>query len=153
MTSQAATFGTNKFLAGIGVFIAAFSLFAYIQATPGLADPDAVYHIKMAQLLANGVFRTFPNLPYTLFSKYFTDQHFLYHVLLIPFVSWLDPFAGAKWAQAIFGALTATVFYWVLRRLRVSWPLLFTAALCLSAPFLFRASLIKVPALSILVLM
>ncbi|MBI3626721.1 hypothetical protein HY224_01600, partial [Candidatus Uhrbacteria bacterium] len=79
-------------------FLLAFGLFSYLQATSGVADPDAFYHIKMAQMMAHqGLLTEFPALPYTTFSQNFTDHHLLYHFLLIPFVS-LSPILGAKLA-------------------------------------------------------
>lgn len=136
------------------VFLLAFLLFAYLQNTPGMADPDSFYHIRMAQIIRDqGVPRDFPWLPYTIFSEYFTDHHMLYHIVLIPFVTFLPPVIGAKLSQALFASLTVLTFYWLIKKMNVPFPAFFATVLGITSPFIFRLSLIKVPALSIIVLM
>ncbi len=147
-------FKANAFAQYFLVALGSFLLFAYLQNTPGMADPDSFYHIAMAQLIyEQGVPREFPYLPYTIFNTYFTDHHLLYHLVLIPFVKLLDPIVGAKLAQALMATLTVITFFWLLKRLKVPLSGFFTLILCLTSPFIFRVSLIKVPALSILVLL
>ena len=49
----------------------------------GFGDPDAYYHVAMAELFGKGASGpTFPWLPYTVLGEHFSDQHFLYHGLL-----------------------------------------------------------------------
>lgn len=60
---------------------------------------DGFYHIRMAQMYSEGWFsRSFPWLAHTDFALRFTNHHFLFHLLLAPFV-WLSP-----GDQLLFGA-------------------------------------------------
>lgn len=146
---------TNKPIFGyLAVWLSAFFLFVFLQSGFYLTDPDVYYHVRIAQLIWDeGILKNFPNLPYTIFSQYFTDHHLLYHILISPFTKITDPFVGAKLSQAIFASLTITAFYATARRFKIPFPALFTFALAVTAPFAFRMVLIKVPALSILTLL
>ena len=78
----------NLGLAGLIIFAAFLSLFGYLQAFGGFADPDSYYHVKMAELIAsNGIIKNFPWLPFSILQNNYVDHHFLYHVYLAPFVS------------------------------------------------------------------
>ncbi len=136
------------------IFTIAFLFFAYFQYLPLFADPDSFYHAKMAMLLRDqGWQRTFTALPFTTLAQYFADQHFLYHLLLIPFVTAFPPLIGLKLATILFGALLASTFYWFLRRWGIPWAFLTTAVLLLINPFTFRMNLAKAPSLSLIILL
>ena len=136
------------------VFIIAFSLFTLLQASPTLADPDSFYHIKAAELIRDqGIIKDFPWLQATTLKDNYTDHHFLYHLLLIPFVTIFDRFVGAKIATIFFAALVITFFYWVLRKFEIKYSLFYVLLAISSSPFVFRINLTKVPALSIIVLL
>lgn len=135
------------------LFALVFVLLTVLQNTPYFADPDSFYHLGMAeQIRDHGIVRDFRWLPFTVLARDFADQHFLYHVALIPFVTFLPPIVGIKLATSLFGALFAVVFYALLRRLRVPGASGFTLALFLTNPFLFRMSLAKAPSVSLLFL-
>jgi hypothetical protein len=139
-------------LSYLSLFIISFIIFAYLQYSPTFADPDSFYHTKMALLIKeHGVVRDFPWLQFTVLKDNYTDQHFLYHVLLIPFVSFLNPLIGAKIATILFGSLLIVTFYWLLRTLKVRWTFIFSLILLFINPFTFRISLAKAPAVSILI--
>ena len=128
-------------LSYVVVYAAAFALFLAFQASPYFADPDSFYHAKMALLIRDqGIVHQFPWLNLTTLGQHYTDQHFLYHVLLIPFVTWLPPLIGLKLATVMFGATLATVFYWAARRLGARWPLLFVFLFLATRPLTFRIS-------------
>jgi hypothetical protein len=81
------------------IFLTSFIVFAYLQYSEAFADPDSFYHAKMALLARDqGVIKDFPWLQYTVLVNNYTDQHFLYHVILIPFVTFFDPLVGIKLA-------------------------------------------------------
>lgn len=133
------------------VFTLAFIVFLILQATPFFADPDSFYHAKMALLIRDqGIVRQFPWLQLTTLGQHYTDQHLLYHVLLIPFVTWFPPLVGLKLATVFFGATLFTVIYWMFRQTKVRWPLVFILLLLMIRPFTFRVSLAKAPSTSLI---
>lgn len=140
-------------LSYLAVFTIAFILFLVFQASPYFADPDSFYHAKMALLIRDhGVITDFPWLRLTVLGQQYTDQHFLYHVLLIPFVSIFPPLIGLKLATVFFGATLAMVVYWSMRRLGVRWPFLFVLIFLAVRPLTFRISLAKAPSTSLIFL-
>lgn len=135
------------------VFTVAFIVLFILQASPYFADPDSFYHAKMALLIRDqGIVHQFPWLQLTTLGANYTDQHLLYHVLLIPFVTWFSPLVGLKLATVLFGSAFAVVFYWACRRLGVRWPLLFVLILLAIRPLTFRISLAKAPSTSLILL-
>ncbi|MEK9152043.1 MAG: hypothetical protein AAB692_01625 [Patescibacteria group bacterium] len=136
------------------VFSFALAIAGYIQWTPTFIDPDSFYHVKMAQIIAaHGPVRDFPWLPMTKLAGAFADHHFLYHVILIPFVIFLGPIVGAKTATALMVAAVITVFYALLRAYGVRAPAFFAAVLATTGGFMFRMNLVKTSALSVTVLL
>ena len=128
------------------VLLLALTLFSWLQASPTLPEPDSFYHAKIAQFISQGkILHQFPWLSETSLKDNFVDHHFLYHLLLAPFVKLFDPLVGVKVATVIFTSLTVLLFYWLLKRFAVKWPFLFVMALLSSQPWLFRASLVKAP--------
>lgn len=144
----------NKtWLAYLFIFVFSFCLLLYLQANPSFADPDSFYHVKMAQLIRDhGIVKDFPWLQFTVLKDYYTDQHFLYHVLLIPFVTLLNPIIGAKLATVMLGSLLVILFCRLLNYFKVKLALIFSLILLLITPFTFRISLVKAPSTSILIL-
>lgn len=145
------------------LFILFVGLFAYLQfATPGLPDTDGYYHAKMGWLIRQeGLTPDFPWLPLTILNpEQFYDHHLLYHVYLSLFAT-TDPAVdgglalvrGAKIAAVIPPALAFLAVWWLLRAQRVPFASLWALALfALSNPFLYRLSMIRAQAASLLVL-
>ncbi len=140
-----------------------FALFAAIQfATAGLVGNDGYYHIKMGYLIRQqGLKPAFDVLPYTILkSEAFYDHHLLYHVYLSLFAG-VDPAVdgglgltqGAKVASIMLPALAFLVIWWVLRAQGVRWAAVWALALFLiSEAFLYRMSMPRAQALSLLLL-
>jgi hypothetical protein len=81
------------------------------------------------------------------------DHHFLYHVLLIPF-TYGDLREGAKWASVIFPACTFLAGWLLLRGQRIPYAALWSLGfLVISEAFLYRMSMPRAQALSLLVLL
>ncbi len=138
----------------VSIFTISFVVLLILQAAPVFADPDSFYHAKMAILMRDqGVIRSFPWLNLTVLGEHYTDQHFLYHLILIPFVTWFPPLVGLKLATVVFGAGVITVAYWMMKRLDVRWPFFFALLLLFSRPFSFRMSLAKAPSTSLIILL
>lgn len=143
-----------RWLSFLLIFTISFLVFAYLQYSETFADPDSFYHAKMALLTRDqGVVKDFPWLPFTVLKNNYTDQHFLYHVFLIPFVSFLNPLVGIKLATVFLGSFLTLIFYGLLRKLRVPFAFLFSLLLLLINPFVFRVSLAKAPSISLILLM
>jgi hypothetical protein len=143
-------------LTGALLFAIFVAVLAIVQfATPGLAGNDGYYHIKLAEVMRQqGLTPTFVWLPLTILSAdAFYDHHFLYHVLLIPFTL-MDLTEGAKWASVIFPALTFLTGWTLLRGQRVPFAALWAVGfVAISSAFLYRMSMPRVQALSLLVIL
>ncbi|MBP6942459.1 MAG: hypothetical protein KBB55_00235 [Candidatus Buchananbacteria bacterium] len=137
----------------LGVFVVVWCYLFSLQFSDAVADPDSFYHIKVAMLMAQrGWVLEFPSLPFTIFTNGYVDHHFLYHLWLMPFVSWLPPFVGAKIGHTLLATGFIVLLYHYMRRLTVRWPALYIFALLLSQVFIFRLSLIKAQPLSLILL-
>lgn len=136
------------------LFIVAFSLFSYFQISPTFPDPDSFYHAKMAVLIRDqGIVKNFPWLQFTVLKNSYIDHHFLYHVALVPFVTFLDPLVGIKLATALFAALLILVIYWFLKKFRVRSAIFYCLILLVSSPFIFRINLAKASSVSLIILL
>lgn len=128
------------------VLILALVLFSWLQNSPTLPEPDSFYHAKVAQFLSEGrVLHQLPWLQETELKDNFVDHHFLYHLLLVPFVKFINPLIGVKVATIVFASIAVLLVYWLFKKFAVKWPFLFIIALISSQPWLFRASLVKAP--------
>ncbi len=137
---------------------AAVVLAALQFSTANLIGNDSYFHIRYAEVIRDAGVRGFPPpfpwLPLTILAPdRFADHHMLYHLLLVPF-TFGDLRIGGKLA-ALAGALAfLATFVWFLRREGV--PLLAFAVLALgasSADMLFRLSMTRVQALSLVCLL
>lgn len=136
------------------LFIVAFSLFSYLQISPTFPDPDSFYHAKMAVLTRDqGIVTEFPWLQFTVLKDNYADHHFLYHVVLIPFVTFFDPLVGIKLFTALSAALLILIFYWFLKKFQIRGAFLYSLILLVSSPFVFRINLAKAASLSIIILL
>ncbi|MFA5031130.1 MAG: hypothetical protein WC495_06115 [Patescibacteria group bacterium] len=135
------------------LFVVSFALFVYVSNSPTFADPDSFYHIKIAQDISQGkIIQNFTWLPFTTLAEHYTDQHFLYHVFLAPFVKYLGPFTGGKLATVLIASTLIVVFAWVMKKMEMTYPLLWGFLLMTISPFVFRINLVKAPGFSILIL-
>jgi len=136
------------------VIFFAVGLATAFQALPTFPDPDSFYHAKISMMIPQeGVLRSFPWLQASVLKDSYIDQHYLYHVFLIPFVYLFDPLVGAKFANVILTTALIVLFYWMLRRYQVKFAFLYTFILMVTMPFMFRVNLIKAPAVSIIFLL
>jgi len=133
------------------IFLFSLAWFSFFQAWGSFADPDAFYHAKMAMLLSDqGILRSFPWLDLTSFAHPFTNQHFLFHVLLGPFVRAFGMLYGTQIAAVFFAAVCITAFFLILRGLRIQNAWLWTALLAALPPMIGRLSLGKASPLAIM---
>lgn len=128
-------------------------MFGYFQFSDQLADPDAFYHMRIAQLIyEQGIITDFTWLPYTTLSQHYVDQHLLYHVLMIPFVVTGVPLVGVKVYTVLLAILFLGTFALMLRSFKSPWWLVSTAVLAVCIPFTFRLNLVKATPLALTVL-
>jgi hypothetical protein len=147
---------TLQALAVLGIFT---GLFASVQyATPGLADHDGYYHMRLARLMGEqGLTPDFVWLPLSILNaEAYYDHHLLYHAYLSLFAGSADPadlIAGAKLASVLMPSLAGLAAWWLLRGQGVRWAALWALGLmAVSEAFLYRLSMPRAQAASLLVL-
>lgn len=155
----------RAWLGHLFIFSFAFVVFLYLLVPPGILCPDSFYHTKMALLIKErGLIKDFPWTQFTTYKDLFVDHHFVYHLLLIPFLSIpspenldyfsleIDPLIKAKVGTAFFAALAFLSIYWLCRRLKIKGSLIWALIGFLIPSFLLRLSLIRAPGISIIIL-
>jgi hypothetical protein len=137
------------------VLLISIAVLGIIQfSTPNLVGNDGYFHVKFAQILwERGPFLEFDWLPFSLLNQEdFTDHHFLYHVLLIPF-TFGNLAIGAKLASILFPSLMVTIFFVVLREQEVPFPAFWAIGLlAISEAFLFRILMPRTQALGLIIM-
>ena len=146
-------FNQREFLLYFILFALALSLFTYLHLDPTFADPDSFYHVKITQILRDeGIITQLPWLSATTLKYNFIDHHFLYHLVLIPFISFFPPLIGLKIATIILASLTILVMFWFLKQLKVKGAFWYALFLLTINPFIFRLGLAKAQALVLIML-
>ncbi|MBD3359421.1 MAG: hypothetical protein GF365_01800 [Candidatus Buchananbacteria bacterium] len=143
----------NQFILYLIIFFIIYFVFLWVQANPTFLDPDSFYHLKISKLIAEqGPIWDFPWLQYTVLKDYYIDHHFLYHVLAIPFIKILGDFEGLKFFTVILATLFVLLSYIFFKKYKIKYAEIFTLILLFSSAFLFRISLAKAVALSLIFL-
>lgn len=146
----------NKLLAWkidyLSLFLIFLSFYWWWQKKALIGDPDGFYHAKIAKLISQGtILQNLPWMQAGSLKDSFTDQHFLYHLILSFFTKIFEPLWAVKIATVLFATLAVLAFYYFLKKLKLNFAWLFTL-LIISLPHLnFRWSLIKVNSLSFIV--
>lgn len=143
----------NQFILYLVLGFLTFYVFLFIQSHPTFLDPDSFYHIKLTKLIAEqGPIIKFPWLQFTVLKDYYVDHHFLYHFLAIPFVKFFGDVIGFK----IYTVLLATLFvfgsYAFFKKYKLAYAEIFLLALLFAPALIFRISLAKASAFSLLIL-
>jgi hypothetical protein len=138
------------------VFILFFVGLLIIQfQTPDIAGNDGYYHVKLAEALwEQKLAFTFDWLPLTILDTVsFVDHHFLFHLLLMPFLAF-GLLSGAKIAAAFFAAAAFTACYALLRTQQVNKAFLWSFALfSVSHAFMYRMQMPRAQSLSLAILL
>lgn len=151
-------FRKNIFSA-VTVFAFVFSVFLALEFNPKnpyFSGYDSFYHVGMAELIMEeGFVKDFPYLFYTTINKDFSNNHLLFHVLLIPFIVIFGNVIGPKVFIAFTTALIFALLFLILRRLNFAWALPFTLIAFLLEPsdFYFRLAFVRDPTPSLLFLL
>ena len=153
---QRVTVPWRTLLVGAGLLAVFIALWATIHfSSPNLAGNDGYFHIKFAQVMRQqGLVPAFTWLPLTILNaEAYYDHHFLYHVLLIPFTIG-DLTTGAKWSAIFFASLAFLMGWLLLRRQQMPYAALWALGFfAVSEAFLYRLSMIRVQAVSLLLLL
>ncbi|MFY9572372.1 MAG: hypothetical protein WAV20_13310 [Blastocatellia bacterium] len=139
--------------AGLAVIVAVMGWIEF--GGPAILDNDGYYHIRWAKMLRE----QWPHLPAfkampltTLDEQNYVDHHYLFHVLLIPF-TFADLRVGAKLAAVFFSSLGIVSLFALMVVYQVRHRWLWLAPLIASSePFLYRMSMTRAPALSLVLL-
>jgi hypothetical protein len=108
----------------------------------------------MAELMRlEGLKPNFPWLPLTILNPgEFSDHHFLFHVLMIPF-TFGDLILGAKWASVLFASFAFLCVWWLLRNQHIPYAGLWTLGLlAISEAFIYRMSMPRTQSLSLAIM-
>ena len=142
-------------------FIAIAMVLSYLQFRTSAiccGDWDGYYHIRWSQLLWENFSQgkwlpTFEWLPLTVLNPDdYNDHHFLFHLLQIPFLWFLEPVMAAKVAAVTFATLAVFSVYWLLYRYNVDYMLVWLAAILTCANmFYYRMNMAKAPPLTIII--
>jgi hypothetical protein len=137
-------------------FLLIASVMAFIQFSgSAILDNDGYYHIRWSRMLAEAApsLPPFKSLPLTTLNESdYADHHYLFHMMLIPFASG-DMRVGAKMAAVFFSSLGITSLFALLVVYKVPYRWLWLAPMIASSePFLYRMSMTRAPALSIVLL-
>ncbi len=141
-------------LAFVGVAV----LFAVLQFSIqgiGGGDFDGYYHIRWSRMLWDGLkhghLPAFSSLPLTTLNpRQYADQHFLFHLLLMPFTWFGSLVTGAKLAAIVFATLAVVSCLWLVWRYHVRYaPLWLLALVGSSSLFLERMSMTRAQSVSL----
>ncbi len=142
-------------------FIAIGLVMWFLQRQTGAiccGDWDGYYHIRWSQILWESFSQgkwlpTFEWLPLTVLNPQdYNDHHFLFHLLQIPFLWFLEPVMAAKVAAVTFASLAVFSVYWLLYRYDVDYLLVWLAAILTCANmFYYRMNMAKAPPLTIII--
>jgi len=93
-------------------------------------------------------------LPLTILDpQNYSDHHFFFHLLQIPFLWFFEPVTAAKVASVFYGTLAVFSVYWFMFYYKVEYlPLWLGALLTSGTPFFLRMSTAKTPPLTIIFL-
>lgn len=139
--------------------IVAIVLMSYIQFNPNnpyVSEFDSYYHIKMAEIIQErGIFNVLHNFPwmqFTILRDNYVDHHFLFHILLIPFISIFGPLLGAKIFEVLVVSLAFMFLFIILKELKVKGAFWFAllALFTMSSDFYYRMNFIRDMGLSLL---
>lgn len=125
-------------------FFAGLALSLVFQLANDSLHDDGYFYVKMSELITErGLLSDLPWIYYGTPHGQFTGLHFLYPVLLIPFVT-LDPIYGIKIFTALIFALLSSVFFLLSYRLTSSYGHAYCAMILFwfsSTQFLYRMNL------------
>ncbi len=148
---------TGALLPGATIYLICFAILTVLAfSADGFFSTDDYYHARISeQIIIQGrLGLEFPWLPLTILSPdKFVDHHLLYHIVLAPFVYFMDDMTGAKIATVALAAGGYLAIWILLRNIGVRYPGLWTlGTFGMSATFVIRALMIRTQGFSFLLL-
>ena len=133
------------------IFLFCFVFLSFLLPWDRFSDPDIFYHAKISQIIwSEGALSTFSWLDLTSFHQTFADQHFLFHVIESPFVSFFGLYDGARLVTIVLASLFLCVLFASFRCIGIRRPLMWTGLVLATAPFLMRLTLGKATSLALI---
>ncbi len=126
-----------KKLGTAGTIIVLITVSLVLQfSTSNIADPDSFYHLTHAKIYSERgpLYSEFPWTQFSVMKDLKADIWYGFHLFLIPFTFIKDGILAIKLAGAFITFLTLAGFYWVLKRLKIYWPLLWTLIFAAASP-------------------
>jgi len=147
------------------IFSIALIVFLYIIQPYNIAGADCFYHAKIAKLIEKqGLIKNFPWTQFTTYKNLFVDHHFGYHLILSLFLKIpspktldsasleLEPIFKTELATAFLAAFFFLAFFIVSKKIKIRLPFFWTLLLLTISGFIGRLSLIRAPALSLIIM-
>ncbi|MFA6447592.1 MAG: hypothetical protein WCW31_05070 [Patescibacteria group bacterium] len=129
----------------------------FLMPWHGFPDPDALYHATYSNLMAlgspliKGGQGGFPWLDLTILGTHFADQHFLFHVLQMPFVKLFGILQGSRISSIVFAIICLLGLGIVFKKFTIKHFAFWILLLAVSQPFCTRLIQGKASPLAILV--
>ncbi len=124
----------------------------FLMPWHGFPDPDALYHATLSNLMwTRGVITAFPWLDLTVLGTHFADQHFLFHVLQMPFVKLFGVLQGSRISSIAFALICLLGLGIVFKKFAIKHFAFWILLLAVSQPFCTRIIQGKASPLAILV--
>lgn len=115
----------------------------------GYIGVDSYFHVRLCEIYDFWNCRTLPWMSFTIYSTYFPDHHFLYHLLLGLF-NYMFGEIGVKVVSILLFLSMLMVFYILLRKENIKIPIFWVFFLTVSSTsFILRMSMIRIQVLSL----
>lgn len=131
--------------------------FQFNKNTTYYTGEDSFYHIGMAKLMMNqGIFvQHFPYLNFTVINDQFVNSHYLFHLILIPFIKIFGEVVGPKILVILLLAASFGIVYLIFRERKLKLAPLYAILLFFVMPehFYLRMSFIRDPVFSLFLML
>lgn len=138
------------------IFLAAAFLFSLAQIPNTFSDPDAFYHAKISETIADqGLIHTMPWMQFSTIKENFVDHHLGYHLIIAPFTKILDKAIALKIINIVINSTFVLLLFLFLRRQKIKpWlAILFTLFVFFTFSFYIRLSANKAIGLAMILLL
>ncbi|MFW5884966.1 MAG: hypothetical protein ACOCUF_01940 [Patescibacteria group bacterium] len=139
-----ARFWQKPLLASIAVFFLFFGVFSlfYLKAPGTLTIDDQYFHFRLADMIKEEGLSSMKDFDRIYFSEQRAEGEprkvQLFNIFQIPFTYFEDSFFGLKFSAIFWASLTLSIIYYLFRKLKVPYSLLFTLLFFTSFTILSR---------------
>jgi len=147
-------FKMSLFWQAVIIFCISFFIFSLAQFPHTFLDPDAFYHAKISEKIAqDGIIQDFPWMQVSTLKNNYIDHHLGFHLLVAPITKFIDKAFALKLVNLFINSAFVTLFYLFLKKQRIKYSLLYIILIFLSTPLFGRLSLNKASGLSLILLL